>query len=883
MMEKTVDIEEVLRRLKQRFKLPLQDFYKRRIIFWKDEKRQFADKLEGIEIPDVELIVLTEHNNFAVKKTLAVDESTKNFLIYCPITYENDEDNWLLDMELYSEEFRADLTAIWLEELGLSESLRKEVERFSKFFNAKTRRDTFRDNCGQKTVNTPEQLQTVIMSSLCENAKNDPKLIIKQALLNGTDMEENPLYNEFKKYEIAESFWKMVFQKTGYSEENKSLEKLGAHIVLTASTKTLDSDILKGLDRFISTSQAHQAFCYELIDEWIHSDKKSEYINFVRLILGEKMKLYQRFTERKCTELVYTEVFPCIDKILLIKMMKNIIENDVISEKLINIIRKTIENRRNFSWYENFKDYYDGVLAFLNMQTFYNEHRNDFHIVEPNNIWHEYVSDYYRMDTYYRKFHLTVHKEGQKSYQSELHDLFIDIRDKKVENLYTHWFLEKLGENWTKACASDLENFGYIKEVEKQEDFYENKIRKANNRIYVIISDALRYDVAVSLTEELKKKSRSETNISNMQAIFPTITKFGMAALLPHKEITIEKTKNEDLKVLIDGQPTDSIYREKILQNANKESIVLKASDLMNMKGSLFEEKVKGKSVIYIYHDTIDEMGHNSENKIFAACQDTIEELKRLVDFISKNSSSCNIIITADHGFLYTYKELTEESKTEKTDFADRIIEIGRRYAILKKGSKPNYLIPVKLLDGNSDYEGYAPRENIRIKTNAGSGMNFVHGGISLQEMVVPLIEYKYFRSDSKKYQRNKDLIDMTPVEIGLVSDNRKISNRIFFLQFYQKEAVGKTHFKCIYNVYFENKDGEKICDTQRIIADKTDDNRQNRIFTCNFSLRSATYSDVESYFLIMEREKQEDDYENDIQRIEFHIDIAISVDDFGF
>ena len=325
MMEKTVDIEEVLRRLKQRFKLPLQDFYKRRIIFWKDEKRQFADKLEGIEIPDVELIVLTEHNNFAVKKTLAVDESTKNFLIYCPITYENDEDNWLLDMELYSEEFRADLTAIWLEELGLSESLRKEVERFSKFFNAKTRRDTFRDNCGQKTVNTPEQLQTVIMSSLCENAKNDPKLIIKQALLNGTDMEENPLYNEFKKYEIAESFWKMVFQKTGYSEENKSLEKLGAHIVLTASTKTLDSDILKGLDRFISTSQAHQAFCYELIDEWIHSDKKSEYINFVRLILGEKMKLYQRFTERKCTELVYTEVFPCIDKILLIKMMKNII------------------------------------------------------------------------------------------------------------------------------------------------------------------------------------------------------------------------------------------------------------------------------------------------------------------------------------------------------------------------------------------------------------------------------------------------------------------------------------------------------------------------------------------------------------------------------
>ncbi len=38
--------------------------------------------------------------------------------------------------------------------------------------------------------------------------------------------------------------------------------------------------------------------------------------------------------------------------------------------------------------------------------------------------------------------------------------------------------------------------------------------------------------------------------------------------------------------------------------------------------------------------------------------------------------------------------------------------------------------------------------------------MNFVHGGISLQEMVVPVIEYHYLRNDSMEYRRNKQKYD---------------------------------------------------------------------------------------------------------------------------
>ena len=84
----------------------------------------------------------------------------------------------------------------------------------------------------------------------------------------------------------------------------------------------------------------------------------------------------------------------------------------------------------------------------------------------------------------------------------------------------------------------------------------------------------------------------------------------------------------------------------------------------------------------------------------------------------------------------------------------------------MQKGAKPNYLLPVKFLGGNTEYDGFAPRESIRIKMNGG-GMNFVHGGISLQEMVVPVIEYHYLRNDSMEYKRNKQKYDTKPVTVN--------------------------------------------------------------------------------------------------------------------
>ena len=219
---------------------------------------------------------------------------------------------------------------------------------------------------------------------------------------------------------------------------------------------------------------------------------------------------------------------------------------------------------------------------------------------------------------------------------------------------------------------------------------------------------------------------------------------------------------------------------------------------------------------------------------------------------------------------------MTESDKVDKTTLGDQDIEVGRRYLITRKGADPQSLLPVKFMDDN--YDAFTPRESIRIKKR-GSSSNYVHGGISLQEMVVPLIEYHYLRNASKTYQRDKEKYDTMPVEVELVSASRKISNMIFSLNFYQKDPVSDNRSVANYLLYFVDEDGNRISDTAKIIADKTSENGKERTFRCSFNLKSLKYDNRASYYLVIADETGL----QMPQKEEFQIDIAFAVDEFDF
>lgn len=864
-----MDSEKIIQDLNRRFAAPLPEFYKRRIIVWIDEDQEFVDKLGEITVNGAKIIALTDTNNFYVKKLLAVDDPTSNYLVYRPFAYESDENNWLLDVELYGEEFRADLVSMWMDEMGIPQTpaLRRGFKQYRKFFNAQTRRNKVSSQ--PVTPATPAQLQMAIMAALAGLKDAKPNAIIKAVLQGGLQKDSNAVYQELVNYGIDEAFWRMVAQGTGYQDMDSDLAQLATHILLTASTRTMRQEFLSGLQMFISS--AHQAYCYDFVSDWMHSEDAGDIYVIAENVEGE-LNLPQRFMKLQVADLVETEIFPCVNEVILVKLMTEI------SDHIIDVdtITKTVGKRRTCVWYDDVKNYYEGILQVAKMQAFFKEHSAGFHTVEPAKVWKEYTSEYYIMDTYYREFHKS-YSESLKNYHEELSDLFTHVME-KVEGLYTTWFLGQLGNNWSDACADNLREYGRVLEVPQQTDFYRRQVAASDSKVYVIISDAMRYEVAATLAEQLQRETQAKVDLKSMQGIFPTITKFGMAALLPHKELAVElkSGKTERLAVLADGQSTEANNRDKLLKSSDPASVALKYKDIIGMKRADRQALIKGMNVVYIYHDTIDEAGH-LESSIFTACDTAIEELKNMVRIIANEWGGANIIITSDHGFLYTHSPLTEDDKVDKTTESDQDVEIGRRYAIMQKGAQPQYLLPVKFLGGNTAYDAFAPRESIRIKMKGG-GLNFVHGGISLQEMVVPVIEYHFLRNQSKEYKKNKSKYDTKPVEISLLSANRKISNMIFSLNFYQKDAVGGNREAATYQLYFTDSSGKAISDVQKIIADKTSDNGQERTFRCSFNLKSLKYSNTETYYLVIA-----DENGLQMQREEFQIDIAFAVDEFDF
>lgn len=862
-----MDIEQVITELNQKFSMPLPEFYSRRIVFWYDEDKDFEDKLDQIHLDNVELLVLTGSNNFEAKKILTRDKPNTNFVVYCPMATPAPDDDWLLDIKLYSEEFRADLTSILMRELGLTSfnSLRKTIKENNKFFKSKERRTKFKRFA---TPTTQRSLILTIMAALTGAKEAQPSEIIQAVIDKGLDLQKNTAYQALVNYQLDAKFATLVKFTTGYEEADFSLERLVAHILVSAVSKFMSDKYLEGL----KYSALNSSFCYDFTFEWFRHDSESLYK--VAQGVEAQYQLANRFRAVPLADLLDTTVFPCVNEVILEKLMSEIDTDLAVPDRL----EEVVEARQTSAWYEKVSSYYGCISQVAKMLRFKSQHNGGFHVTEPEVIWKEYTEDYYRMDTYYRHYH--------NNYQHCLKNPNMDLDDAvkkmtaKVEGLYTNWFLRELSENWTKMSSEELDKKGRLLKVEQQRSFYQNYVEPANNRVFVVISDAMRFEVAKELTEQLAQETRSQISIHGVEGIFPTVTKFGMAALLPNEVIYPEETGG-NVRVMVDGQPSDAQHREAILKAANPASCVLKYDEIRDLTRDKRSSLVKGMKVVYIYHDQIDKRSHHDKAAMPAAVDDTLTDLKNITKMIINEFSGTTIYFTSDHGFLYTYSDPEENTKISHDLDSDYTLEIGNRYTIQSKnngGIDSSFLKPVSMAYTCRDLQGYAAPETIRIK-KSGSGMNFVHGGTSLQELVVPVVEFHHVRSDTKEYLRNQEKYDTKPVELGLLDTNRELHNKIFNMNFYQKDAVSANRTAVTYSIYFEDSNKELVSDIQQIIADKSSEDITDRQFKLAFSLKDQAYDNLKPYYLVI---KDESGLQAPI-RIEFRINIPMSMDGFNF
>lgn len=857
----SIDLKKIIQELTCQFAASLPEFYQRRIIFWHDEDQEFEALLDELVIPSVEIVKLTGTNNFAVKKLLLHDDLTSNFLIYDPFSYSQPQDNWLRDIELYSEEYRADYYSILMSEMNIDAkpAMRKTVKLYADFFKNKQRIDKLK-KIG-RFYETPLQLHIDIMAVLVGLSSGSAQDVIIAVLSDGLDEENNHALNAIKQHGNIEAFWQLVRKYTGFiHSEETPLGSLATHILLTALSQTMNPSVLKGLERFISES--NKAYCYSIVHEWRSRDDNSELFHLCRVV-EQELKLPARFDKQEIETLLTGDIFPAIHEAIFKRFFSEVADHVV----KVDLMLRTAENRRTSGWSERYHFYYDCLYYIAKMQEFYQANAGGFHIVEPKAIWKLYAEKAYEMDSFYRHFHFAF-GSSLKDSNLLLEDTLKHAAD-YVEGLYQNWFLKELSDCWTNSVAEDLERLGYVSEIGKQRDFFRNYI-KPTSRAFVIISDALRYEVAMELCETVTRTTRGSAKVEAVQAVFPSITKFGMASLLPGSELSV----NDGMEVLVDGMQTRStVEREKVLKAINDNSVAIQYSDVLNMKRAERRELVSGKSVVYIYHNTIDAIGDKpaTEQKVFEACDDTIQELSNLLRIVANDMQGTDIFITADHGFLYTYSPLAESDKLSKTAFTGSTYEAGRRYAIAIPETMAEHLLPVRT-DGEilgTPTKGFTPRDTTRIKV-AGGGENYVHGGISLQEMLIPVVVYKNLRASSKKY------VEVSNAELKLLSESRKISNLLFSLDFFQRQPIGEKVQPCDYSIYMMDDEDKIISDRQSVIADRTSTNASERVFRVRLNLKAGAYDRNKIYRLIIAND-------TDIpQEVEFHIDIAFA-DDFGF
>ena len=217
-------------------------------------------------------------------------------------------------------------------------------------------------------------------------------------------------------------------------------------------------------------------------------------------------------------------------------------------------------------------------------------------------------------------------------------------------------------------------------------DWHVKKFIDKKKKVYVIISDAMRFEIGEELSRMIGQENRFEAEVKHMVTGLPSYTQLGMASLLPNDSLVVNSDKSATVNV--DGQSSSGIVnRRKILDNGTEASIrttAITSETLLGFNKDQARDLVREHNVVYIYHDVIDDRGddRDTETQVFAATEEALEDLTKMVTKLT-SANATNLLITADHGFIY--QEDIEESEFSTSDVGgDEVTKNNRRFKLGK-------------------------------------------------------------------------------------------------------------------------------------------------------------------------------------------------------
>lgn len=853
-----MNLKEIKNVLTETFNKELDCGKKRHIVFWYDEEGEFAEDIDELSPDNARLLKLTENNSYAIKYEIEKVDKVSHFLIYANMQKPSPRENYLLDILKYSTEFSTDKTTVIMRELGVKDdSLKSVFKRYLKFFNNKERYASFMKY--EMENYTEEKIDIAVLSVLCKLDVCNIESVIK-ALFAEELKDNNKYLDAIEKFGDVKAFWRLVEKYYGFNLDDKNLEKLILFFMVTNLSYTLDEAIPRTWEKYVSSKKSD---CIVFMSHFMSHSVDSKIYDALSNKFEDKLNIQLYIKQWDIDNYIKCDAFKAFDKVIISKLVEQLLDDIGEYDKYTEIISA----RRTTHFFNDFAQEYEAINAAVELFKVKKNIGEFIRQYKVQEFFEKYTNEYYVIDKAYRRFYAAFDKLEDK-------EALVELRE-KVENTYVNWFVDELSVKWSNAISDELQDNWNISLITQQKDFYNTFIRQhviKGERVFVIISDALRYEAAKEFSDILNIERKGFTEIYAMQGVIPSYTKLGMASLLPNDKIEIDD-KTEIIVDDINSAGTDN--REKVLSKYSENSVAIQYKDLIEMSRSEFRKTFNGKKLIYIYHNSIDAVGDHAatEREVFNAVDETFNELKTLINDLINNVSASNIYITSDHGFIYKRGLITESDKTSK-NAEDAAVE-KRRFIISDKKQNMEGTICFSMdyiLGKDSGKYVTVPRGSNRFKVQ-GEGANFVHGGAALQEIVVPVIKFKNDRSKNGKSDTRK-------VEVKLTNILRKITSVITYLEFFQTEKVEDKKIPLRLKVYFTDEEGNRISNENIIIADSKSTKPEDRSYKEKFTLKSMTYDKKKKYYLIMEDE--EETVENIYEKIPFIIDIAI-YNDFGF
>ena len=502
---------------------------------------------------------------------------------------------------------------------------------------------------------------------------------------------------------------------------------------------------------------------------------------------------------------------------------------EVLEKKLITEPDEVNDRMRNLALKFSAQSDIQVVIKFIEQVALYYEKVKTVGSMKLNSP-EEYVQKYvdkdnglYMADMFYRHsleaYHDLITKENPIEQTINDAKNQLDQEYAKLTNV--------LNLEWL-TCVMENEDLFNSLSIRKQEEFYNNESEPSAKQV-VIISDALRYEVAAELMQELSKEKHI-AKLLPYKAMLPTETKYCKTALLPHRTLELQGTE-----MMVDGQSLITTEQRTAHLGRYKEGAVcVKYEDVMNGDQTSNRELFK-RPLVYIFHDVIDENSHpQNPFEIIRSCRTAINQLVVLVKRLHATMNVANVVVTADHGFIYN--DIRFEEK-DKHSINEACIEKKTRYYLTDSEVQVEGIVKMPLDKVSGISISPSIYVAVPIGTNrlaAPGGYNFAHGGATLQEMIIPVVKSSLRRTDKTE-----------KVGISLMSHNlNMVSSRLKF-HLIQSEAVSMTVMerKVVCQVF--NGD-EPVTIEKEMLLNSTDSaNLNNRVFEVTLNLNKSVSSSV--------------------------------------